>query len=48
MRMCSVRHYLDQIAQHELDSDGPVDPEQKIQLQNGDLGSVEQPRTSRS
>ena len=33
MRMCSMRHYLDQVAQHELDSEGLVDPERKIQLQ---------------
>ena len=28
-----MRNYLDQVAQHELDSEGPVDPEWKIQLQ---------------
>ena len=31
MRMCSVRHYMGQVAQHELDSEGPMDPERKIQ-----------------
>ena len=28
-----MRHNLDQVSQHELDSEGPMDPEQKIQLQ---------------
>ena len=28
-----MKHYLDHIAQHELDSEGPVDLERKIQLQ---------------
>ena len=28
-----MRHYLDQVAQHELDSEGPLDPKRKIQLQ---------------
>ena len=28
-----MRHYLNQVAQHELDSEGLVDPERKIQLQ---------------
>ena len=31
--MCSMRNYLDQVAQHELDNEGPMDPERKIQLQ---------------
>ena len=30
--MCSQWHYLDQVAQHELNSEGPLDLEQKIQL----------------
>ena len=34
MRMSSMRHYLNQVAQHELDSEGSVDPDQKIQLQS--------------
>ena len=33
MRMSAVRQYVDQVSQHELDSEGSVDPEQKIQLQ---------------
>ena len=28
-----MRHYLDQVAQHELDCEGPVDLEWKIHLQ---------------
>ena len=33
MKMCSARHYLDQVAQHELNSEGSLDPERKIHLQ---------------
>ena len=33
MRMCSVRHYLDQVPQYELDSEGRGDPKRKIQMQ---------------
>ena len=31
--MCSVGHYLDHVAQHELDNEESLDPERKIQLQ---------------
>ena len=31
--MCSVRHYLDPVGQHELDTEGSLDPKWKIQLQ---------------
>ena len=31
-----MRHYVDQVAQHELDTEGPLDPKRKIHLQMED------------